>query len=184
MRCLRAWTHGSEKCSRAWTPGTASSPLWLGDCGTAVVEFAFLVPLLLTLLVGIFWMGRAFNIYQTITRAAREGARVAVVNTCASCGNAIPSNASVRTAVTDSLSASSLDPTKVANGFSGTCPTGQTCDCPTDDICIIRDVPLNTGPPQELGVVVSFGYPVDFPIPFVNIGPITVTTSVQMREEN
>lgn len=154
------------------------------DRGAELFEFALVLPLLLTLLLGIFWMARAYNIYQTITRAAREGARVAVVRTCATCGNAIPSNASVRTAVTDSLSASSLDPTKVSNSYSGTCPSGQTCDCPTGDICIIRDVPLNSSTPPELGVVVGLGYPVDFPIPFVNVPSITVSTQVQMREEN
>jgi hypothetical protein len=154
------------------------------DRGAELFEFALVLPLLLSLLIGILWMARAYNIYQTITRAAREGARAAVVRTCASCGNAIPSDASVRTVVTDSLSASALDLTKVTSSFAGTCPNGQTCDCPTGDICIIRDVPLNSSTPPELGVVVSLGYPVDFPIPFVNVPSITVNTQVQMREEN
>jgi Flp pilus assembly protein TadG len=33
------------------------------------------LPLLLVMLIGIFEFGRAWNIYQTITDAAREGAR-------------------------------------------------------------------------------------------------------------
>lgn len=154
------------------------------DRGAEIFEFALVVPLLLSLLLGVFWVARAYNIYQTITRAAREGARAAVVRSCASCGNALPTDASVRTAVADSLSASSLDPTKVTNSYPGTCPTGQTCNCPAGNICIIRDVPLNSTTSPELGVVVSLGYPVDFPIPFVNLPSITVSTQVQMREEN
>ncbi|MGH3628362.1 MAG: TadE family protein, partial [Sciscionella sp.] len=47
------------------------------DSGAELLEFAFVIPLLLMLLVGIFWIGRAYNIYENITRAAREGARYA-----------------------------------------------------------------------------------------------------------
>ena len=154
--------------------------------GAELVEFAFVLPMLLTLLVGVFWIGRAFNIYQTITRAAREGTRVAVTRSCALCGNAIPTNATVRTAVTNALQASSLDPTKVTNNFSGSCPAGQSCDCPSGDICIIRDVPLNSSTPQEFGVSVSFSYPFNFNLPFTsqNLTTINIPTQVQMREEN
>lgn len=154
--------------------------------GAELVEFAFVLPLLLTLLVGVFWMGRAYNIYQTITRAAREGARVATTRTCALCGNAVTSNSVVRLAVTNAMQASSLDPTKVTNNFSGSCPAGQSCDCPSGDICIIRDVPLNSSTPQEFGVSVSFSYPFMFNLPFTtqNMATINIPTQVQMREEN
>ncbi len=154
--------------------------------GAEVVEFAFILPMFLTLLVGVFWIGRAYNTYQTITRAAREGTRVAVIRSCALCGNAVTSNSDVRLAVTNALQASSLDPTKVTNNFSGSCPAGQSCDCPSGDICIIRDVPLNTGTPQEFGVVISFSYPFKFNLPFTsqNMATINIPTQVQMREEN
>ncbi len=156
------------------------------EAGAELIEFAFILPLLLTLLIGVFWMGRAYNTYQTITRAAREGARFAVAHTCAACGNALPSESSIRTVVTNSLSASSLDPAKVTNNFSGTCPSGETCDCPSGDICIIRDVPLNSSNPQEFGVVISFSYPFKFNLPFTsqNLTTINIPTQVQMREEN
>jgi hypothetical protein len=154
--------------------------------GAELVEFAFILPLLLTLLVGVFWIGRGYNIYQTITRAAREGARVATIRTCALCGNAVTSNSDVRLAVTNAMQASSLDPSKVTNNFSGSCPVGQSCDCPSGDICIIRDVPLNTGTPQEFGVVISFSFPFNFNLPFTsqNLATINIPTKVQMREEN
>lgn len=158
-----------------------------GELGNELLEGALVLPLLFSLMLGIFWMARAYNVYQTITRAAREGTRLAVTRTCATCGNTLPTNSAVRTAVTDALTAASLDSTKATNTFgSSSCPSGQTCDCPANDICIIRDVPLNTttGGPQEIGVSISFGYPVQFPIPFVSLSSVTINTQVQMREEN
>src|ERR1700726_4012969 len=59
------------------------------EAGAQLLEFALLMPLLLTLTIGIVWMGRAYNIYQTITRAAREGATYGVLPNCATCGNAM-----------------------------------------------------------------------------------------------
>jgi Flp pilus assembly protein TadG len=50
------------------------------DSGAAAVEFALVLPLLMVMLFGIFEFGRAWNIYQVITDAAREGARRAVVH--------------------------------------------------------------------------------------------------------
>lgn len=42
--------------------------------GQSLVEFAFCLPVLVLLLVGIFDLGRAFNAHIVITNAAREGA--------------------------------------------------------------------------------------------------------------
>jgi Flp pilus assembly protein TadG len=47
--------------------------------GQALVEFALVVPILLLLVLGIFDFGRAWNLHQTITHAAREGAREAAM---------------------------------------------------------------------------------------------------------
>lgn len=48
--------------------------------GQSLVEFAITVPLLLMLLLGIVDFGRAWNVYQVLTDAGREGTRVAVVD--------------------------------------------------------------------------------------------------------
>ena len=48
--------------------------------GQALVEFALVVPFLLLFLVGIVEFGRAWNLHQVLTDAAREGARKAVVH--------------------------------------------------------------------------------------------------------
>ena len=47
--------------------------------GTALLETALVLPLLLAVSVGIFEFGRAYQTWQVITNAAREGARVAVL---------------------------------------------------------------------------------------------------------
>jgi len=48
--------------------------------GQALVEFALVIPIFLLLLVGLFDLGRAVFAYNTLTNAAREGARLAIVN--------------------------------------------------------------------------------------------------------
>jgi Flp pilus assembly protein TadG len=146
---------------------------WLSrnERGAELFEFALVLPLLLTLLLGIFWLGRAYDVYQTITRAAREGARFALAPSCSTCGNAFPNDSEVTTVINNTLSSVSLDPTKVSPAIS-----------------IQRNQVLNPSDPsinQVQGVVVSFGYPVYFVIPFtsLNATTITINTKVQMRQE-
>jgi len=45
-----------------------------------MVEFALVIPIFLLLLVSLFDLGRAIFAYNTLTNAAREGARMAIVN--------------------------------------------------------------------------------------------------------
>jgi Flp pilus assembly protein TadG len=47
--------------------------------GSEVVEMALMLPILMAVLAGIVDMGFLFNNYQTLTNAAREGARMAAV---------------------------------------------------------------------------------------------------------
>ena len=46
--------------------------------GAALVEAAVTIPILLLVAVGIFEFGRAYQTWQVLTNAAREGARYAV----------------------------------------------------------------------------------------------------------
>jgi Flp pilus assembly protein TadG len=55
------------------------SKLWRRDDGAALIEAAFVLPLLLFVSIGIIEFGRAFQTWQIVTNAAREGARVAVL---------------------------------------------------------------------------------------------------------
>ena len=50
-----------------------------GDCGAELIEFAFILPLLLLVILGIFDFGFAFQRFEVLTNAAREGARVGVL---------------------------------------------------------------------------------------------------------
>lgn len=50
------------------------------DGGQALAEMALTLPVLLLLIAGILEFGRAYHIQQIVTDAAREGARLAVVN--------------------------------------------------------------------------------------------------------
>ena len=47
--------------------------------GTALIEFALVLPVLLLVFAGMFDLGMAFQRYQAVTNAAREGARMAVL---------------------------------------------------------------------------------------------------------
>jgi len=147
--------------------------------GAELVEMAFALPILLTLMIGIFWAARAYNIYESITRAAREGARAATVRSCAACGNAVQSVTTVENAVLDSLTASSIDTSKVQ--IPASCSNNQS-----SKICYSRDVQLNTSTPAEFGVVVGLTYPFKFVLPFtgVSLTTVNIPTMVQMREEN
>lgn len=48
--------------------------------GQALVEFALVFPIAIILLLGVFDIGRAVFLYNGLTNAAREGARLAIVN--------------------------------------------------------------------------------------------------------
>lgn len=51
------------------------------DRGAAIIETALTLPLILLVAVGIFEFGRAYQTWQVMTNAAREGARIAVLPT-------------------------------------------------------------------------------------------------------
>ena len=62
MRMLRNW------CQRARR-----------EDGTALIEAAFTLPIMLLVCIGILEFGRAYQAWQVVTNASREGARVAVL---------------------------------------------------------------------------------------------------------
>ena len=48
--------------------------------GAALIETAITIPIILLVAVGIFEFGRAYQTWQVLTNAAREGARVAILS--------------------------------------------------------------------------------------------------------
>lgn len=47
--------------------------------GAALIETAITIPMVLLVSVGIFEFGRAYQTWQVLTNAAREGARVSII---------------------------------------------------------------------------------------------------------
>ncbi len=131
------------------------------DAGQSLVELAIVLPILLALLVGIFEMGRAWNVYQVITNAAREGARSAVIPT--------NSESSVRATIDGYLTDAGLDP-----GLGSVTIEGQGA---------------GVGTPTRVGI--DFPYQFTFLGPVVSLlgegsavpGTITLSTAVTMRNE-
>lgn len=137
--------------------------------GAELLEFALVLPVLVSLLLGAVWIGRAVSVYEALGRAAREGARVALASTCATCGNATNFGAA-STAVSDALTAASLD-TSLMVGPN-----------------IIPNSVLNPNDPanfQVSGVTVTVGYPVQLNIPFTpwNVPSFNLSSTVSMRRE-
>lgn len=131
------------------------------DDGQSLVEMAIVLPILLALLVGIFEMGRAWNVYQVITNAAREGARTAVIQT--------KSESDVRATIDGYLADAGLD-----SAVGTVSITGQ-----------------GTGFGQPTRVEIDYPYEFGFLGPVVSLlgegsavpGTITLSTAVTMRNE-
>lgn len=178
--------------------------LVLGTRGSEIAEAALVLPLVFMLLLGIYWFGRAFNTYATINHAARQGARYAVAQSCASCpngsGNVPPTVAAIADQVKQALQASSLDPTKVVTPSSipAACGGGNaSCSASTidpkiqyctnvlvDNYNASGSPPASSGP-AACGVAVSFQYPYQFYFPFtsLNMQLVTLSADVQMKGE-
>lgn len=153
-------------------PGSRRAP----ERGAEVLEFAIVLPLLVALLFGIFTMARAYNIYQTITRAAREGAREAVLPSSAATGNQYMDASGVSQAnsavfqnyIAPALRAANLDPNAVANY--------------SEQIAWLDAKDAS----RQCGVKISFQYPYTLSLPMLkeNFTTIQIATHVQMRREN
>lgn len=86
------------------------------DDGAALVEFAFVAVLLLTIVFGIINFGLILSFKQDLTRAAAEGARAAAV--------ALPSGTSGANDPRRLAGVSATD--EAVTGFNKTCGTGGT----------------------------------------------------------
>ena len=144
--------------------------------GAEIAEAAVVLPLLFMLLFGIMWFARAFNIYTTVNRAARQGALAAAANNCATCGNIPRTQAYIQNNVVNPiLVASHLDPGQVQN-FN-----------------VSWNQPLNPGSPLvEQGTVVTLDYPYNFKLNGISCCPprlspilqnLTVRAKAEARQE-
>jgi Flp pilus assembly pilin Flp len=149
--------------------------------GAAMVELAIVLPILMLIVMGIVEFGRAWNVYQVITDAAREGARRAVVrdgDTDSKVGTtATPGT--VPAVVLDRLGRAGL-PTAGAwseDNFTESCvdwePPVDVVDAPTIHGC---GWGRQTG--EEARVVVRT------PTPFFFLRPVTSLVGAEMLSTN
>lgn len=154
----------------------SSGKVATSDSGAEVLELAIVVPLVLTLVLGIVSLGRAYNVYATITRAAREGARYAVLPSSVAAGNALADTASAtctlgtnayRSHVAPALTAGNLNPANVQSYCQKTAWVANSY-------------------PKQCGVEISFSYPLKLAIPFIpqNAATVNIQAHAQMRLEN
>jgi hypothetical protein len=150
--------------------------LWQ-DRGAQIAEFAAVVPMLVMLIFGILWFGRAFNIYTTVNHAARAAAEAGAVRSCAICGNGFPTDATIQNSVVNPiLAASHLDPGQVQS------------------FQVHHDVIMNPHSGSNvLGTVVSMKYPFNFKLNGMTCCPpvltpvtlgVTINAQAQAQEEN
>jgi Flp pilus assembly protein TadG len=168
----------------------------LETSGAEIAETAAVLPLLFTVLLGVFFFGRAYNIYGTITQAAIQGARAGVAPACATCGNQLlPADQIATNVVAPVLQASKLDTSKVQPFVQTACACGSVgcgstvaCDAAglsaTPSICVQKNVSLTgTGNAEQCGTSVAFQYPYGFNLPFKSF-TLQMKATAQMRTEN
>jgi Flp pilus assembly protein TadG len=164
--------------------------------GAEIAEAAAVLPLMFTILLGIFWFGQAFSIYGTITRAAQEGARAAALPYCATCTGSVTAVANAATTVQNTLLTANLNPALAkypattplftACGVSGGGST--SCDGGSSNVCVQMPVQLSNttaGATGVCGVSVSFQYPFQFRLPFTSLNnqQVWMTASARVRLE-
>ncbi len=136
--------------------------------GTALIETALTLPLLLLVSVGIFEFGRAYQTWEVLTNAAREGARIAVLPTTTS-------SAAVISRVQQYMQDGSLP-----NAGTATVVVDATATIDTGD---------STAPATRVTVSYPFQFMVLQPVvrlidPNSTAGaPLTMTASALMRNE-
>ncbi len=133
--------------------------------GVALLETALTLPLVLLITMGAIEFGRAYQTWQVLTNAAREGARVAVLPGT--------SNATVANRVEDYMAAGQLGAAAEAT------------------VTVTRDNAVGVGTATASRVVVE--YPFEFIVlqPVAQLvvsgstvgAPITMTASAMMRNE-
>ncbi len=142
--------------------------LLTGEQGTALLETALTLPLLLLVSVGIFEFGRAYQTWQVLTNAVREGARVAVM----------PS------------SASGAAEARVRQYMA----MGQLPNATTATVVVNPTALVSTGTGTAKATIVTVSYPFPFMVlqPVARLlvsgstlgAPVTLTASAEMRNES
>jgi Flp pilus assembly protein TadG len=160
-----------------------------GEKGAEIVEFALIFATLMMLMLGIVEFARAYNVYQTITRAAREGARMAALPTSVYDSDAFMDPGQTTTQANSAVFANYIAPALQAANLNPTACTGSTVEnCVSNYTEQVNwlDPTSSTDQEQPCGVIVSFAYPIQLSIPFLSsgLGTITLHARAQMRRED
>jgi Flp pilus assembly protein TadG len=148
------------------------SKSWKRSKGAELVEMALILQVLLMLLIGVFWIGRACHIYGTITQAAQEGARVAVAPSCGTCDSGNPDDSAVNAAVERVLNLNNITATVSIQHL-------HAIDLTTSQDEALLD-PVNS---NARWTVIKITSPFHLDLPYLNIRPINISTHIQMLEE-
>jgi Flp pilus assembly protein TadG len=165
--------------------------LWRSRAGQSLVEMAMVLPVLALLTFGLLDFGRAYYFQVSVTNAAREGARVAILNIYTgpqtpNCSTAITcpvqTDLNIRNAVTNELTYSSITPTSVTicpphdstNSTAGCADTSNRVDKWTSGLASNQN--------YYVTVNVKFDFQLYTPLMQQLVGnPIHMSVSVQMR---
>jgi Flp pilus assembly protein TadG len=139
--------------------------------GQALAEFALVLPLILFFIAGIIEFGRAWNIKQAVTDAAREGARYTVVK-----DDALPSLADVQAKIEERLALASIEQSNIV--FSSTDPAcSVVAACFHNEAGYGREMTVSVATQFRMGLVgVLLGWA---GVPSV----VTISTNATMRNE-
>jgi Flp pilus assembly protein TadG len=162
--------------------------------GAEIAEAAAVLPLMFTMILGIFWFGQAFSMYGTITRAAQEGARAGAAPYCATCSTTNTPAQNAFSAAQAVMVVAKLDPNKARIPlpapplFNACAGSTSTCAVGSSNICVQSSVQLTTPTgfaPAVCGISVSFQYPFQFWLPFTSLNQqqIWLTASARVRME-
>lgn len=92
------------------------------DRGAAMLEFAIVAPLLVTLLFGVVDVGRFFFLYHALLNAARDGARLAAVTPMATAAEVSAATAQVVGTVRARIPDAQATTAAVTVALQGTAP--------------------------------------------------------------
>jgi hypothetical protein len=155
-----------------------------GESGQSLLEFAFVLPMLLILIIGMVEFARLYQQYQAITDAAREGARIGVI--AAEDHKPAEKPALVEAAIKSALTRNGLAASEPAVSVPK-----DACAPPTGSTSVVQIYLCGVGPPAQRGepatVVIRAPYEFQFLGPFIGWATgdrtLTLATSTVMRTE-
>ncbi|MEW5991736.1 MAG: TadE family protein [Chloroflexota bacterium] len=134
-----------------------------GSRGQTLSEFALVIPLILLIFLGLFDLGRAVYAYTTISNAAREGARVLIVDQSQASGVYKAQTEAADTAFALGIAPGSVTVTFRSPDLSSSC-TDRTIGCVAE-------------------VSVPYSYSAITPIIGQLVGPISMSSTVRIPIE-